>query len=198
LYFRETADSLIVQFNIVWGRRCVAEGPFIGAQEIVYVMRMAWADRARSPDVTRAALGHGGDCRRVPPTLGSSPPATSEWRCRNLTPARVDAHLRYEFRLGGTLVESAADTSLGDARRVVELAFDERGELVQFRDRAPVTDPAPGIIELAGVRDTYGALSARERTPTVGGGTRTRELAAAELDTVLRTARAFWSQRCSA
>jgi hypothetical protein len=128
---------------------------------------------------------------------GSPPHPSSAWQCRDLTPARAGAHLRYEFRLGGTIAASA-DTSLGDAHRVVELAFDRRGEMIQFRDRAPVTAPTPGFIELAGVRDAYGALSAREWTPTIGGGTRTRELAAAEVDAVLRTARAFWDQRCSA
>lgn len=197
LYVRETSDSLFVQFAVSRARRCVVGGKWLGAGSEDYVMRLAWSDRARSPNVTRVAFGDGIDC---PPALtmrGSPLMATSEWRCRNLTPARAGAHLRYEFRLGGTIA-AAADTSLGDAHRVVELAFDQRGELIQFRDRAPVTEPAPGIIELAGVRDAYGALSARERSPTVGGGTRTRELASAELDAVLRTARAFWDQQCSA
>lgn len=128
--------------------------------------------------------------------VGGHPRTGRSWQCQDLTPARSGAHLRFEFRLSGVGLAATADTTLGPSLRVVEIAFDSRGSVVQLRDRARLAGTIDQVLEIAGVRNAEGALTAREWSPRADGGVTVRDLDPATLSRLDEMIRTFWAMRC--
>ena len=128
--------------------------------------------------------------------VGGHPRTLPSWQCKDLTPTRSGAHLRFEFRLSGVGLAVTADTTLGPSLRVVEIAFDARGTAVQLRDRARLAGTIDQVHEIAGVRNAEGALTAREWSPRADGGVTVSALDPATLSRLDEIVRTFWAMRC--
>lgn len=129
--------------------------------------------------------------------VGARPLTVRSWQCRDLTPTRRGAHLRFEFQLShGVGQPAVGDTALGPSLRVVEIAFDARGTVVQLRDRARLAGTIDQVLEIAGVRNAEGALTAREWSPRADGGVTVRDLDPATRSRLDEMVRTFWAMRC--